>query len=72
MSQLYQIIPEDVAVRLVEAVNLALAMAERHAPHLLDEFDFTINRYKNTALSFRSEPTRLPSGCSPAFKNDKK
>lgn len=71
-EKLYQIIPEDVAVRMIEAINLGRAMAEKHAPHLLDEYDFTINRYKTTSLSLRCEPSRLPSGCSPTFKNAKK
>lgn len=66
-EKLYQIIPEDVAVRMVEAINLGRAMEEKHAPHLLDEFDFTLTRYKTTAMSARMKAENIP-GIHQAFQ----
>lgn len=66
IEKLYQIIQEDVAVRMVEAINLGRAMAEKHAPHLLDEFDFTLTLHKTTAMSARMKAENIP-GIHQAF-----
>ena len=66
----YQIIPETTANQMAAALNLAIEMAKKSFPHLVDRLEFTKKRYEDTARGFTGSQN-IPAGARLIFRKDK-
>lgn len=65
----YQILPETTANRMSQALSLAIEMAKRYYPHLVNELEFTQNQYWKTSIRFIGSQN-IPSSAEKCFHKE--